>query len=221
MKKNCNTKLLFGTFVVCCLLFSLVLCSCVYAQSDGAKSSKADIKTPVYRLEINTATQRVAVFYNVENAEKPIYVFPCSTGKYNNTYKGKYKTSDYYDWRIMLGNVYARYAVRFNGNELFHSVPYLRRSPDSLEYEEFNKLGKPASLGCCRMAVKDMKWIYDYTTQGTPVEVIDDASVYYPLTSKIIKIDVSDENKRGWDPTDPDPESPWNTGDDNKTGKEQ
>lgn len=201
-KRICMNAVKLASIIVLVMLFGAFI--------DAKVSAKSDENKPVFRLEINNATQRVAVFYNVEDAEKPIYVFPCSTGKYNNTFKGSYKTSEYYDWRVMLGNVYARYAVRFNGNELFHSVPYFRHSPDSLEYEEFNKLGTPASLGCCRLAVKDMKWIYDYTEPGTPVDVIDDSSAVYPLTSKIIKIDVNDTEKRGWDPTDPDPESPWN-----------
>lgn len=197
-----------------CLIVTLAI-SAFCPKECFAKNNSTVNSKPVFHLVINTATQQVAVFFNVENAQKPLYVFPCSTGKYNNTFKGSYKTSDYYDWRAMLGNVYARYAVRFNKNELLHSVPYLHQSPDSLEYEEFNKLGTKASLGCCRLAVADMKWIHDYTCPGTPVDVIEDPTASYPLTSPIIKIDVNDTEKRGWDPTDADPDSPWNN--DNST----
>lgn len=166
-------------------------------------------KNPLYRIVINTATQQVAVFINNEKATMPKYVFSCSTGIYNNTFKGTYKTSDYYEWRQMLGGVYARYAVRFNGNELIHSVPYTRRSPDSLEYREFNLLGQPASLGCCRMAVSDVKWIYEHTVPGTRVDVIEDEETVYKQTYENILIDENDTEKRGWDPTDFDEDSPW------------
>ena len=44
-----------------------------------------------------------------------------------------YKMSRYYEWRLMVDNTYGRYAVSFNGKILFHSVPYLETSPDSLE----------------------------------------------------------------------------------------
>lgn len=110
----------------------------------------------------------------------------------------------------MIGGVYSRYAVRFHGNELMHSVPYYRHSPDSLEYNQYNRLGTPASAGCCRLALCDAKWIYENTTSGTRVDVIYDPEKIYPLTRENIIIDVNDKEKRGWDPTDTDPESPWN-----------
>ena len=164
----------------------------------------------LYRIVINTATEQVAIFYNNEIAVNPIYVFSCSTGAHGNTYTGTYATSDYYDWRNMLGGVWSRYAVRFHGNELMHSVPYYHHSPNSLEYKQYNRLGTPASAGCCRLALSDAKWIYENTTPGTQVDVIHDETIVYPLTQENIVIDVNDVVKRGWDPTDTDPNSPWN-----------
>ena len=111
----------------------------------------------------------------------------------------------------MNGGVYSRYAVRFNNHELMHSVPYYRHSPDSLEYRQFNKLGSPASAGCCRLALADAKWIYDNTVPGTTVNVIKDPNLVYPLTRPIIRIDESNILTRGWDPTDTDPMSPYNS----------
>ena len=162
---------------------------------------------PVSSITINTATEQV-IAYDLNN--QPVQVFACSTGVHGNTYVGTYKTSNYYDWHLMNGGVYSRYAVRFNNHELMHSVPYYRHSPDSLEYRQFNRLGTPASAGCCRMALADAKWIYDNTVPGTIVNVVKDPNLVYPLTRPIVKVDESNTLTRGWDPTDTDPRSPYN-----------
>ena len=83
----------------------------------------------VSSIMINTATEQVIAF-DLQN--NPIRVCACSTGKNGNTYSGTYRTTNYYEWHLMNGGVYSRYAVRFNQHELMHSVPYYRQSPDSL-----------------------------------------------------------------------------------------
>ncbi len=165
------------------------------------------IPCQVSSITINTATEQV-IAYDLNNT--PIQVFACSTGKNGNTYSGTYRTTNYYDWHLMNGNCYSRYAIRFNQHELMHSVPYYRHSPDSLEYRQYNRLGTPASMGCCRLALADAKWIYENTVPGTIVNVVKDPNLIYPLTRPIIKIDEANAATRGWDPTDTDPRSPYN-----------
>lgn len=160
----------------------------------------------VSSILINTATEQV-VAYDWSNS--PIIVFSCSTGAHGNTYVGTYRTSNYYEWKLMNGNCWARYAVRFNNHELMHSVPYYRCSPDSLEYNQYNRLGTPASSGCCRLALCDAKWIYENTIPGTVVRVVKDPNLIYPLSRPNIIIDVKNAAIRGWDPTDTDPRSPY------------
>lgn len=175
---------------------------------DGEITKADPVSTPlVSYIVINTATEQVIAF---DANNYPIQVFACSTGKRGNTTVGTYRTTDYYDWRLMMGNVWSRYAIRFNGGELMHSVPYYRHSPDSLEYKQYNKLGIPASAGCCRLALIDAKWLYDNTVPGTTVQVIHDENVLYNLTRGLIRIDENDVARRGWDPTDWDPASPYN-----------
>lgn len=164
------------------------------------------IPADVSSITINTATEQVIAY---DSEDKPIRVFACSTGRYGNTVVGTFKTSNYYEWHLMNGGVYSRYAVRFNQHELMHSVPYYRHSPDSLEYRQFNKLGTPASAGCCRLALADAKWIYENTTPGTVVHVVKDPDLEYELTRPIVKIDETNVATRGWDPTDTDPRSPY------------
>ncbi len=196
-------------------VFAAIIPAKTYALTGGGGSSVPGVgiltslvPCPVSSITINTATEQVIAY---DLAGKPIQVFACSTGKHGNTIVGTYKTTNYYDWHLMNGGVYSRYAVRFNQHELMHSVPYYRHSPDSLEYRQFNKLGTPASAGCCRLALADAKWIYDNTVPGTIVNVVKDPTLIYPLTRPIIKVDETKVATRGWDSTDPDPRSPYNS----------
>ncbi len=94
------------------------------------------------------------------------------------------------------------------GNILFHSVPYTQTSKDALAYEEYNKLGTSASMGCIRLSVEDAKWLYDYCAAGTLVTIYEDEDPGPLGKPEPLAIDVDSPN-RGWDPTDPDPENPW------------
>lgn len=189
----------------------LIFCSLISVNTVNIKAEEPAAAVPTFApivsyIVINTATEQL-IAYNAQNI--PIQVFACSTGARGNTTVGTYATSDYYDWRMMKGNCWSRYAIRFNKGELIHSVPYYKRTPDSLEYKQYNRLGTPASAGCCRLALCDAKWLYENSIPGTVVQVVHDVNLIYPLTRGIIKIDVNDVARRGWDPTDIDPRNPY------------
>ena len=115
-----------------------------------------------------------------------------------------------YQWRLLAGPCYGQYATRIWDAYLFHSVPYYTQHKDDLEYVEFNKLGTQASLGCIRLMVVDVKWIFDNCPIGTQVVIYDDAENPGPMGKPgTIYIDPDDETYRGWDPTDPDTSNPW------------
>ena len=163
-----------------------------------------------YLIAINRAADTVTVYQKDENGNylKPYFPMICSTGE--DTPLGEYRTIEQYRWRYLFGDVYGQYAVRIVGHILFHSVPYLSQNAADLEYEEFNKLGTPASMGCIRLQVADVKWIYDNCPIGTPVVLYDDAENPGPFGKPdFTHIDLEDETMRGWDPTDPDPNNPW------------
>ena len=61
------------------------------------------------------------------------------------------------------------------------------------------------------MALADAKWIYENTVPGTVVQVVRDPDLSYPLTSPVIRVDETNKDLRGWDPTDTDPRSPYNS----------
>lgn len=165
-----------------------------------------------YLIKVNK-TQNIVIIYKQDDSGEytvPVKAMVCSVGKEGNTPSGTFKTSDKYTWRLLEGNVYGQYATRITGHFLFHSVPYFEKSKDTLEYDEYNKLGVPASAGCIRLFVEDSKWIYDNCPTKTTV-IMYESDKKEPLEKPSpIKIDTSDTGKRNWDPTDPDKNNPWN-----------
>lgn len=166
---------------------------------------------PDYVIYVNRALNCITVRQQEEDGSLPaVKAMVCSCGmEGHDTPEGTFRTSDYYDWRKMVDDTYGRYAVRFNRKILFHSVPYIEESPDTLEWEEYNKLGENASLGCVRLSVEDAKWIYDNCRPGTKVIVYSDSKTAGELGKpEAIEIDETSPC-REWDPTDTDPDNPW------------
>ena len=132
----------------------------------------------------------------------------CSGGA--DTPLGFFATPVNYDWRLLAGPSYGQYATRIWDSYLFHTVPYYSQHKDDIEYDQFNQLGTQASLGCIRLLVCDVKWIYDNCPIGTRVVIYDNADDPGPMGKPgTIYTDPTDESKRGWDPTDPDSVNPW------------
>ena len=168
---------------------------------------------PNYTIYVNKALNCITIKQqNEDGTLTAVKAMVCSCGKEGHgTPEGTFKTSDYYEWRLMVDNTYGRYAVRFNKKILFHSVPYLSTSPDTLEWEEYNKLGESASLGCVRISVEDAKWIYDNCKPGTTVVVYSDSEEKLEL-GKPTAIKIAEDSPcRNWDPTDTNINNPWLT----------
>lgn len=173
----------------------------VYAEQSGDKRP--------YYIDV-LRNENVVIVYGKDEAgeyTQIVHVFLCSTG--TATPSGRYSLGAKTEWNALFGGVYGQYAIRVVGNILFHSVPYYRMSKDRLESEEFNKLGTAASMGCIRMAVADVKWIYDHCPAGTKVHIYDVEELPVEKPAQIL-IDLEDP-RAGWDPTDPDPDNPWNS----------
>ena len=164
-----------------------------------------------YYIEV-IRNQNVTIVYGKdENGEynKIVRVFTVSTGRNNWTPTGTFKTTKGYDWGLLNGGVYGQYSTRIVGSILFHSVPYYSKDKGNLEWEEYNKLGDFASRGCIRLTVRDVKWIFDNVNNGTTVKIYDGNLPEGVVKPTVPKIDGTSPNK-GWDPTDPDPNNPWN-----------
>ena len=167
--------------------------------------------TKPYYIEV-IRNQNVVIVYGLDSDNKYtkiVKVFICSVGKSNSqTPTGTFTTSDKSSWGWLVGNLYGQYYTRITGSILFHSVPYTKKTKNTLEWDEYNKLGSPASKGCVRMTVRDVKWIYDNCPRGTTVKIYDGnlpSGVSKPSAPKIS----ADSPNKGWDPTDPDKNNPW------------
>lgn len=214
MKKS-MVLVLFSLFAVSVLNTNLLK---VYAeeQCDSTdvlyvEQRTEEIEYPEpYMIRVNKQADCVTVYCQNEDGEfnVPVKAMACSCGKTGNTPVGTYRTHDYRPWGLMKGNVWAQYAIRFKKSFLFHSVPYYQQSKSTLEEGEYNKLGTDASLGCVRLAVEDVKWLYDNCSQGTLVEVYNSEDPG-PLGKPLPIVVSGDSEYRGWDPTDPDENNPW------------
>ena len=165
-----------------------------------------------YQIRVNRAANCITVYELDANGEYtvPLRSFVCSTGKnVGDTPLGNYKTYGYHNWMIMVDKSWGQYAIRFNGGILFHSVPYYSHAKWDLETDQFNRLGEVASLGCVRLAVSDVKWLYENCAYGTSVIVYDDAENPGPLGKPQQMKLPEDHPFSVWDPTDPDERNPW------------
>lgn len=170
----------------------------------------AEAEYPFY-IKVNRQQCCITVYAVDEGGEYtiPYKAMVCSTGLYNRTPTGTFRISDKYVWRDLNGGVCGQYASRVYRGVLFHSVPYYSHSKNALCSSKYNKLGEQASAGCIRLTVADAKWIYDNCPSGTTVEIYDDAEPGPLGKPESIQIDLESPNK-GWDPTDPDEDNPWN-----------
>ena len=183
-------------------------------ESTEEKTSEppVDPGTLPYMIKVNRAANCITVYGKDDSGAftVPVKAITVSCGKnLGDTPLGSYQTINEYKWRKMVDGTYSQYAYRIVGSILFHSVPYYSQAKDDLEWEEFNKLGTAASLGCVRMTVADSKWLMDHCPIGTLVTIYDDAANPGPLGKPdTIKIP-ADSPYKNWDPTDPDPANPW------------
>lgn len=166
-----------------------------------------------YYIRVNRLANCVTVYTKDAegNYSIPVKAMICSVGLTDATPLGTYKIYQRYTWRLLFGNVYGQYAVRFYGSYLFHSVPYTRQTKDTLKEGQYNMLGQPASQGCVRLSVIDSKWIYDNCANGTPVEIYESEDPGPLGRPEAYKISENSPYK-GWDPTDPDSRNPWKKG---------
>ena len=111
---------------------------------------------------------------NIYNNGKVIKSFRCSTGllgdQDNETPLGVFfiqvKGESFFSDKFGEG---AKYYIKFFSNYLFHSVP-VDKNGNIIEEEE-KKLGKPASHGCIRLSMDDIKWMYNNLPEGTKVSI--------------------------------------------------
>ena len=167
-----------------------------------------ELKDKEFYIKVNNLANVVTIYIKDGENLVPYKAMICSTGT-DTPEDGIYTIKSRWNWLALFGNVYGKYATQIVGNILFHSVPYLEKSSDTLEYWEYDKLGTSASMGCIRLTVEDAKWIYDNIPRGTEVEFYsseEPGPLGKPEAQKIS----DNEECRNWDPTDENPDNPWN-----------
>lgn len=207
-----NNMYFFRKITITAAIFAAVML-CFKTESVMGYELKEEVVnvSPELAIYVNKALNCVTVYAVLPDGEEiPVKSMAASCGRAGHTTpSGTFKVSEKYDWRLMVDKTWGQYATRFNGHILFHSVPYYRSNPASLESDQYNLLGVNASLGCVRLCAADAKWIYDNAPRGTRVVVYEDKDNPGPLGKPTpIRIDENDE-KSCWDPTDPDPKNPW------------
>ena len=174
-----------------------------------AKNLKNKTLNP-YSIDVNRE-QNIVTVYTYDDAGDytvPVRAMICSCGIDKATVTGDFETYFRAEWHALYDNVFGMYTTGIHEDFLFHSVPYEKEMKnDSLESEEFNKLGEEASLGCVRLAVADAKWIYDNCAIGTQVHIYDsdkEEPLGKPDPIRIKDTDIC------WDPTDDNEDNPYN-----------
>lgn len=107
--------------------------------STDSKPSYNNGKT--YYIMVNYGANVVTIYSKDANGEYtiPYKAMICSCGSATPT-SGVYTIKGRWRWLSLIGGVHGQYATQIVGNILFHSVPYTAKSPDCLEYWEYDKL---------------------------------------------------------------------------------
>lgn len=158
-------------------------------------------KKDAYYLYVNKTKSMVTAYFKEGKYYVPYKAMVCSAGAVaGNTPNGTFYTPAKYRWHELMGPCWGQWCTRIHGGVLFHSVFYNSKNNNNrLAVSAYNKLGKPASHGCVRLAAGDAKWIYDNCKLKTPV-VIYGKNGYEPLTKPTAyKL----PSWHTWDPTDP------------------
>lgn len=176
-----------------------------------------------YSLYVNTALNATTLYKVNGNERTPLRVMACSTGRRDGHetpegtfYLGEWIIGPDCEWCYMADGTEGLYAYRIidgiNNDIMFHSVPYLDTDHGTIEYEEYNKLGNYASMGCIRMSIEDVRYLGQLCAGGTEVYIYYDENETLPMEKpKSLFIPPTVEQVRGWDPTDPVTANPWHT----------
>lgn len=120
-----------------------------------------------YLIYVDTNAQTTNVYAGSKNKWNLKKSMKCSTGvKDKETPSGIYTVQNRDEW--FFSEKYkqgGKYWVQFDGDYLFHSLPYDKDKQTILD----TTLGTPASHGCIRLSLEDSKWLYDNVTKSTKV----------------------------------------------------
>lgn len=143
----------------------------------SSSAIKSDRPPYPYVLKVSTKDQKVYAYgWGGDAYDQLVRTMVCSTGKNGTpTPKGTYSgasTGPGARWHYFKKwKCWAQYAYYIEGDIMFHSVLYNSKSENSLSKSSVRNLGRKASHGCVRLAVKDAKWIWQNCPAGTTIIV--------------------------------------------------
>lgn len=174
-----------------------------YYDMDGSRIDDVESfigKKDSYLIKVNIE-QNVVTIYAKDGKKGytiPVKAYLCSGN--TNDRLGTFTLGARYRYRDLFYGCFSQWTLVIHGNILFHTVPYNKRgNPNSLDVEEYNKLGTSASHGCIRLQCKAVKWIYDNCKSGTKVIFYKSKSPGALGKPQLEKI----PSWHTWDPTDP------------------
>ena len=171
-----------------------------------------------YRIEVSIAAQIVTVYRLADNSI--VKQFLCSTGTTSSpTPLGSYQIQRKEQWLYFpeFNNVWGQYTSNITGQIWFHSITYSQKDPATLSAKGYNNLGQRMSHGCIRMACGDVYWIFQNCPVRTTVDIIEgtpNPALQQQLKAALPALRMVYDSSKGknvyWDPTDPNPNNPWN-----------
>lgn len=143
----------------------------------GRLPARADYNMPYYIIV--DITNQVTTVYDTATGGI-VRQMLCSTGMKQYTPRGNFilpKTQQKHDrqpwYYIEMFHRYVKYATRIQGMILFHSMPYRRKSLQSIDADAAAQLGLPVSHGCIRLRWQDAKFIAENCLPGTAVQITE------------------------------------------------
>ena len=128
-----------------------------------------------YMAKVIRKQSRVYIYgWDGSGYNEEVKVFKCSCGaKKTPTITGTfYAVGPISEWYYMKASaVWVRYAFQIQGNYFFHSVLFKTKGAKNPTSTSVHNLGKNVSHGCIRLAVNDIKWIYENCTKGMKVVI--------------------------------------------------
>jgi peptidoglycan hydrolase-like protein with peptidoglycan-binding domain len=131
----------------------------------------------MYKAMVSVKDQRVYIYqWTGTDYTALVHTFVCSTGAPSTpTIVGTYQAPGRNgEWYFMEdSNCWVQYAFVIDGGYFFHSVLFNQKGGKPTSTSVRN-LGKAVSHGCIRLAVEDVKWIYENCSNGMTVTIYED-----------------------------------------------
>lgn len=164
---------------------ALVLAALLLLAALPTGAVAKDYDMPYY-IEVDVSSQIVTI-YDAKTREIARQML-CSTGRNNYTPIGEFtlpraeQSSDRQPWYyILMFQRYVKYATRIQGQILFHSLPYTRKSLQYIDRQALKEFGLPASHGCIRLRWQDAEFIALKCLPGTKVKIYESGELRQPL----------------------------------------